>query len=72
MLDKTHIHFFTYNEMIKMFLSEGYEIETVKTLASPILSESDSDFIQKLVELSDGTKEFMFRTFQYLISVKQA
>lgn len=71
LLDKTHIHFFTYNEMVKMFLSEGYEIETVNALSPSVSSEPDTDFIRKLVELSDGAEEFMFRTFQYLIVAKR-
>lgn len=69
LLDKTHIHFFTYYEIVKMFQKAGYEIELVGSRGMP-LSLDDESFIEKLVGLSTETEKFMYETFQYVVRVR--
>ncbi len=72
LLDRTHIHFFTYNEIIRMFDEEGYEIENIYSVVSPQeVTREDSDFIVNLVNMSRGAEGFMFHTFQYIVSAKK-
>lgn len=41
LLDKTHIHWFTYNEIVRMFTRCGYEIVDIKSTVSPLSKEDD-------------------------------
>lgn len=67
LLDKTHIHLFTYYEIFKMFQAGGYEIKEAKTLVYPI-SKEQSALIDKLVSLKEESVErFMYEAFQYII-----
>ncbi len=62
-LDKTHIHMFTYNEIIRMFTNEaGYIIESINM--SGELSEDDNNLINELLKLGKAEK-FMYQAFQY-------
>lgn len=65
LLDKTHIHFFTYNEVQKMFQTCGYEITAIKPLVIEI-AEAQNKLIDQLSALN-GTPRFMFETFQYVV-----
>ena len=69
LLDKTHIHFFTYNEIVKMFEDGGYKVEKVKTIVRPI-SERQEDLIRKLLKVQKGASKFMYEAFQYDICVR--
>lgn len=69
LLDKTHIHFFTYNEIVKMFEDGGYKVEKVKTIVCPI-SERQEDLIRKLLKVQKGASKFMYEAFQYDICVR--
>ena len=71
LLDKTHIHMFTYNEIIRMFKSCGYDIECAGQTVVPITQE-DEALIGKLTELGEGTERFMYETFQYQIRAKKS
>lgn len=68
LLDRTHIHMFTWNEIVKMFSAHGFQIE--QALSTRILpAEEDVEFVEKLLELSgDGVNEVMYYTYQYIIS----
>lgn len=71
LLDKTHIHMFTYKEIVKMFEGQGYDIERVTYIEVPSTSE-DRDFVTGLMALSgEDVKEFMYNAFQYIISAKK-
>lgn len=65
LLDKTHIHFFTYNEIQKMFQSCGYEITAIDPSVLKI-TEEQNILIDQLSALND-TPRFMYETFQYVI-----
>ena len=69
LLDKSHIHFFTYNEIVSMFKAGGYEIETVASLISTVTAQQET-LIDRLLELSGGTSKHMYETFQYVVCAK--
>lgn len=69
LLDSTHIHMFTYNEIIRTFLEAGYEIENIVATGSEIDSEQEK-MIDNLLFLGEGTERFMYETYQYNIKAK--
>lgn len=66
LLDRTHIHFFTYNEIQRMFDLIGLSIKKSNFIIYK-LNDSDEEFIDKLMILDTTTPRFMFQTFQYVI-----
>lgn len=65
LLDKTHIHMFTYNEIIKMFTKEaGFSIE--KIAMNGAFSGNDEKLAEILVKLGKAEK-FMYQAYQYQI-----
>ena len=72
LLDRTHIHFFTYNEIVKMFVRNGYAIKKVLyTGQKETVSSQEKAFVDGLRRLGSGTEEFMYYAFQYLVSAKK-
>lgn len=69
LLDRTHIHFFTYYEIAKMFLNQGFEMEEIRT-TSVVIGDEDEKLIQDLLALSNNTEDHMYRTYQYLVKAK--
>lgn len=72
LLDRTHIHFFTYNEIMRLFEAQKYKIEKFGYLTENDTTQEVSEFIGKLMEISHGSKEFMFLAFQYIVSAVRA
>lgn len=72
LLDRTHIHMFTYNEIVRLFVEQaGYEIEAIQYNDAVVLSEADNEFIRSLVSIGDGAEEFMYRAYQYLVKARK-
>ena len=69
-LDRTHVRFFTLNEIKKMFNSAGLEIVDV---SSNVLPHDDSvdKYIDYLTALSNLGDRSQFETYQYLIKAKK-
>lgn len=69
LLDKTHIHFFTFNEIVRMFNAGGYEIEDMRPVIFPVSAEQES-LIVKLLELQRGASRHMYESFQYVVRAR--
>lgn len=70
LLDKTHIHLFTGQEIEKMFYREKYEIENMLGIIYPI-KEEEKELVQKLLQISDSNVVAAnYETFQYLVIAK--
>ena len=67
LLDRTHIHFFTYYEMIKMFEEAGYKIKDVAVRKMTAPDEDTRNFVEGLMSITEEAEEFMFWAFQYII-----
>lgn len=67
LLDKTHIHFFTCDEIIKMYKNNNFQIIAMNACNLPTsLSEDDTDFINILTKLSSHKNPNLFKAFQYI------
>ena len=71
LLDRTHIHMFTYNEIVRLFRKCDFEIEVMKTIHPYRLSEMENEYIQRLKVVVPDTPDFMFKAYQYLFRAKK-
>ncbi len=70
LLDRTHIHMFTYNEIFRMFVDEaGYVIERIKMSMNGNLSEENDRLADDLVKLGNAEK-FMYQAYEYQVVAK--
>lgn len=65
-LDRTHLRFFTRNEIIRMFQNAGYTVSLLKATAVGI-SPDEEALMKKLVQLSAEKNDEMYRVYQYLV-----
>ena len=68
-LDRTHIRFFTLNEINKLFVNSGYNIVNIFGKSIEVTSKGE-EFINKLKEICDGDEK-QFGVYQYLIESKK-
>lgn len=71
LLDKTHIHMFTYNEIIRMFNAAGYDILEISRTSVEI-SQSQDELITRLLDIATGAERFMYEAFQYIVIAEYA
>lgn len=69
LLDKTHIHLFTYKEIVRMFHSCGFDIIDM-AFTRVTITEEQSALIDRLLELGEDAERFMYETFQYVVKAK--
>lgn len=69
LLDRTHIHFFTYYEILLMFQKEGFIMEEVQTTMMS-LTEEQEKLKMKLLEISQNVEMHMYDTYQYVVKVR--
>lgn len=70
LLDSTHIHMFTYNEIIKIFSKAGYEIEEIGNTVVQMTQEQ-KDLIVQLVAMAKNAQSFMYETYQYILKARK-
>ena len=70
LLDKTHIHMFTYNEIIRIFHEAGYEIEMMTTTKQQV-SDKQERMIDNILSLGYGAERFMYEAFQYIVRARK-
>lgn len=70
LLDKTHIHLFTFNEIVKMFLAGSFKIKDMEAVGLPI-SEDNHLLIDKLLNCGGKASRQMYEAFQYVVCAQK-
>lgn len=72
LLDRTHIHLFTYFEILDMFKKADMEIKDVFNTFVDI-SDMDKKLINELIRIAGNpnVKPFMYESFQYLVKAQK-
>lgn len=68
LLDRTHVRFFTLNELDKMFQDAGYSKQEYSANVLPISSD-DMVWVNRLWEMSGLANADQFKAYQYLVRV---
>ncbi|MEG0566076.1 MAG: glycosyl transferase, partial [Hungatella sp.] len=64
-LDRTHLRFFTYQEILRMFEAADFTVEQMRNVKIAI-SEKDTALIATLAEIGKVPAHY-FESYQYLI-----
>ncbi len=69
-LDRTHIRFFTYTEIIEMF--KACEYENINIRCNPFIgSQEDEEFINVLTSISNENFDMQYKTYQYVLTANK-
>ena len=70
-LDRTHIRFFTKNEIFRMFVNEGYLVERVRGSIDPnYTTDAHKAFYDKILELVGKDNKVLFDVYQYIVRAR--
>jgi GT2 family glycosyltransferase len=70
LLDRTHLRFFTYNEIRRMLISTGYiDRYCLKVFIGK--GPSDDEFINKISELIDDSLKWQLDAYQYIFKAQR-
>ncbi len=70
--DRTHLRFFTYKEIIKMFDRCGYDIvDMSRTITQGTKTDDYPEFFEKLLAIEGVADKQFFDSFQYLVCAKK-
>ncbi|MCM1215145.1 MAG: bifunctional glycosyltransferase/class I SAM-dependent methyltransferase [Lachnospiraceae bacterium] len=70
LLDRTHIHLFTFNEIVRMFQAGGFRIKNMESVGLPIGKENHL-LIDKLLGCGGKASRQMYETFQYVVCAQK-
>ncbi|VHR96342.1 glycosyl transferase group 2 family protein [Clostridioides difficile] len=70
-LDKTHLRFFTLNEITKMFNDSNYIINSITATSMP-LSEIDNRFIDTMCKESCKEMRQQYESYQYIVKATKS
>ncbi len=70
-LDRTHLRFFTYFEIVKMFMRCKYEILKANTTYIAT-TESQNELIEMITSKYGEDIKYQYNAYQYIVSVKKA
>ena len=67
-LDRTHLRFFTLNEIRRMFQRAGYDIDQLSTTVLPEEStKAHKDFFDRLIDIDGVASRELFDIYQFVI-----
>ena len=70
-LDKTHLRFFTLNEMYKMFESANLQVEEVHPIQYYTQQLEEEDLIKKLCEITSEENRIQYLSGQYILKARR-
>lgn len=71
-LDRTHLRFFTYKEIQKLFTERGYEIDDVTGINNPVKNtQANEEFWNQLLAIEGVEDRVYFDIFQFLVRARK-
>ena len=71
-LDRTHLRFFTYKEIIKMFMLNGYRVEEVyRNVVTDSTTDNYPELFSAILSVKGAASKEEFDTFQYIVKARK-